>query len=194
MEYKGAIAFRYSDSSTESSRRQPIRSGTHRGEPFIVNAYGRNLLTAPALRGGHIQRNHNGICSTISDGFREARCPRLGAGTHCTCNGISRNAFPAVTDEEAMKNFNGIIPDLVLQLGRLSRYEHLLAGCGHLADIKTLNARKQHSNKKLKDFGFAGNKDKLKSNRITRSMLTNSMPNITSLVMRRRSSLDTNHQ
>jgi hypothetical protein len=85
-----------------------IQSGTRRGGPFIVDTYARNLLTAPALRGGHIQRNHNGICSTISDGLREARCPHLGAGTDCTCKGIFRNAFPQVTDETAMKNINGI--------------------------------------------------------------------------------------
>jgi hypothetical protein len=51
---------------------KPVQSGTHRGGSFIVNAHGQNRLTAPALRGGHIQRNHNGICSTISDGLREA--------------------------------------------------------------------------------------------------------------------------
>jgi hypothetical protein len=47
-----------------------------------------------------------------------------------------------VTDETAMMVMNGIIPDLVLQVGRLSREEHSLAGCDHLADTKTLNASK----------------------------------------------------
>jgi hypothetical protein len=47
-----------------------LQSGSRRGGPYLVNAYRHNLLTAPALRGGHIQRNHNGICSTISDGLR----------------------------------------------------------------------------------------------------------------------------
>jgi hypothetical protein len=50
-----------------------------------------------------------------------------------------------------MKNINGIIPDLVLQLGHLSRDEHSLAGCDHLADTKTLNASKQHNHKKSTD-------------------------------------------
>jgi hypothetical protein len=99
---------------------------------------------APALWGGHIQRNHNGICSTVSEGLREAQWPNLGAGTHCTCKGIFRNAFPRVTDETAMKNINGIIPDLVLQLGHLSSEERSLFGCDHLADAKTLNASKHH--------------------------------------------------
>jgi hypothetical protein len=58
------------------------------------------------LWGGRIQRNHNGICSTISGGLREARCPHLGAGTHSTCNGILRNDFPRVTDEIAIMNIN----------------------------------------------------------------------------------------
>jgi hypothetical protein len=49
-----------------------------------------------------------------------------------------------VTDKDAMKIINGIIPDLVLQLGHLSRDENSLAGCGHLADTMTLNTSKQH--------------------------------------------------
>jgi hypothetical protein len=49
-----------------------------------------------------------------------------------------------VTDETAMKNINGIIPDLVLQLGHLSPDEHSLAGCDHMADTKTMIASKQH--------------------------------------------------
>jgi hypothetical protein len=60
-----------------------------------------------------------------------------------------------VTDEDAQNKINGIIPDLVLQTGHLSRDEHLLAGYGHLADTKTLNASKQHYHKKSMDFGFA---------------------------------------
>jgi hypothetical protein len=56
-----------------------------------------------------------------------------------------------------MKNINGIIPDLVLQLGNLSRDEHSLAGCDHLADTKMLNVSKQHYHKKSTAFGFAVN-------------------------------------
>jgi hypothetical protein len=63
-----------------------IQSVSRRGGPFIVDAHGHSLLTAPALRGGHIQRNHNGICSTIFYGLREARSPHLsswrGNGPH----------------------------------------------------------------------------------------------------------------
>jgi hypothetical protein len=62
-----------------------------------------------------------------------------------------------VTDEKAMKNVNGILPDLNLQLGPLSRDENSLAGCDHLADITMLNASKQHYHKKSTDFGFAVN-------------------------------------
>jgi hypothetical protein len=126
-----------------------IQSGTRRGGPFIVDArsYG-----APASQGGHIQRDHSGICSTISDGLREAQCPHLGAGTQCSCK-VSRNSFPRVTDETAMRN--GIIPDLVLLLGHLSHDEHSLDGCDHLADTKTLNASKQHYLRNSTDFGFA---------------------------------------
>jgi hypothetical protein len=78
-----------------------IQSGSRRGDPYIVDPHGLNLLTAPGLRGGHIQRNHNGICSTISDGLREARIPHLGVGTDRTCKGTFRSACPAVTDEDA---------------------------------------------------------------------------------------------
>jgi hypothetical protein len=124
---------------------KPIQSGVHRGGPFIVDAHGHSLLTAPALRGGHIQRNHNDICNTISDGLRDARCPHLGTGMYCNCKGIFRGAFSRVIDETAMKNINGIIPDLVLQLGHLSRDEHPLAGCDYLADTKTLNASNHHN-------------------------------------------------
>jgi hypothetical protein len=120
-----------------------IQSGIRRGGLLIVDAHGHSLLTAPALRGGHIQRNHNGICSTISDGLREARVPHLGTDTHCTIKSIFRNACPRVTDETVMKKINGIILDLVLQLGHLSRGEYSLDGCDHLADSKTLNASKQ---------------------------------------------------
>jgi hypothetical protein len=165
-----------------------FRSGMRRGGTFIVDAYGHSLLTAPALRGGHIQLKQNSICSTISDGLREARCPHLGAGTHCTCKGIFRNAFPRVTDEKAMRNINGIIPELVLQLGHHSRDEHSLAGCDHLADTKTLNASKQHYHKNQRISASQYNKDKLKSNPITGRKLANSIHNTTSLVMRRRSS------
>jgi hypothetical protein len=55
-----------------------IQSGSRRGGPYIVDAHGLNLLTALGLPGGHIQRNHNGICSTISDGLREAQISHLG--------------------------------------------------------------------------------------------------------------------
>jgi hypothetical protein len=165
-----------------------IQAGMRRGGPFIVDDHGQSLLTAPALQGGHIQRNHNGICSNISDELREARYPHLGAGTHCSSKGISRNTLPLVTNETAIKNINGIIPDLVLQLGHLSRDENSLAGCDHLAGTKTLHASKQHSTGIQRTSASQYNKDKLKSNPITGSMLTNSMPNITSLVMRRCSS------
>jgi hypothetical protein len=104
-----------------------IQSGTRRGGPFIVDAHGHNLLTAPALRGGHIQRNHNGICSTISDGLREARCSHLGGVTDRTCKGVFRNACSRVTDEDALNKINAIIPDIAIQTGRLSRDEHSLA-------------------------------------------------------------------
>jgi hypothetical protein len=76
------------------------------------------------LRGGHIQHNHNGICSTISDELREARCSHLGGGMDRICKGVFRNAFPAVTDEDARNKMNGIIPDFVLQLGHLSPDEN----------------------------------------------------------------------
>jgi hypothetical protein len=49
----------------------------------------------------------------------------------------------------------GIIQDLVIQTCRLSPDEHPLAGCDHLAVTKTLNASKQHLNKKSTHFGFA---------------------------------------
>jgi hypothetical protein len=62
-----------------------------------------------------------------------------------------------MTDEGARKKINGIIPDLVLQVGHLSRDEKSLAGCDHLADTKTLNGSKQHFHKKISDFGFALN-------------------------------------
>jgi hypothetical protein len=39
---------------------------------------------------------------------------------------------------------NAIIPDLIIQTGHHSPDEHLLAGCDHLADTKTLNASKNH--------------------------------------------------
>jgi hypothetical protein len=51
-----------------------------------------------------------------------------------------------VIDEEAISNMKGIIPDLVLQLSHLSRDEHSLAGCDHLADTKKLIAITQHYN------------------------------------------------
>jgi hypothetical protein len=60
-----------------------------------------------------------------------------------------------VTDETAMMVMNGIIPHLILQVGRLSREEHSLAGCDYLADTKTLNASKQHYHKKSTNFDFA---------------------------------------
>jgi hypothetical protein len=99
------------------------------------------------LRGGHIQRNHNGICSTISDGLCEARCPHLGEGMDRTCEGIFWNAFPPVTDEDARNKMNGIVPGIVIQTGHISPDEHSLAGCDHLADTKTLNASKKHYHK-----------------------------------------------
>jgi hypothetical protein len=89
-----------------------LQSGSRRGGPYTVDAHGQNLFTAPGLRGGHIQRNHNGICSTISDGLSEAQIPHRGGGTDRSCKGIFRGACPAMTDEDAVKIMNGIIPDL----------------------------------------------------------------------------------
>jgi hypothetical protein len=48
-----------------------LQLGMRRGGPYIVDPHGLNLLTAPGLPGEYIQRNHNGICSTITDGLRE---------------------------------------------------------------------------------------------------------------------------
>jgi hypothetical protein len=93
-----------------------------------------------------------------------------------------------LTHEDAWKKINGIIPDLVLQVNHLSRDEHSLTGCDHLVDTRKLNTSKQHYHKKLTDFGFVVNLRQLKSNPITGRKLAISMPNITSLVMRRRSS------
>jgi hypothetical protein len=90
----------------------------------------------------------SGICRTISDGLHEARCPHLGGDMDRTGKGIFQNVFPPVTDEDAWNENDGIILDIVLQLGDLSRDEHSLAGCGHLADTKTLNASKHHYHKK----------------------------------------------
>jgi hypothetical protein len=81
-----------------------------------------------------------------------------------------------------------IIPDLVLQVGHLSCDENSLAGCDHLADTKTLKARGQYNHKKSTNFGFAVNQRQAESNPINGRKLEISMPNITSLVMRRRSS------
>jgi hypothetical protein len=109
MEYSNGVAFWYTDSGTEGSRRKHIQSGTRKGGPFIVDAHGHNLLTTPALRGKHIQRNHNGICSTISNGLHEAQCPHLGGSMDRTCKGVFQNARPAVNDEGARNKINGII-------------------------------------------------------------------------------------
>jgi hypothetical protein len=56
-----------------------------------------------------------------------------------------------------MKRINGIIPDIVLQLGHLLRDENSLAGCGNLPHTKTLNVSKQLYHKKSTGFGFAVN-------------------------------------
>jgi hypothetical protein len=132
-----------------------IHSGSRKGGPYIVDAQGHSLLTAPALRGEHIQRNHNGIFNTISDGLREARCPHIGGGTDRTCKGVFRNACPAVTDEDARRMMNGIISDFVIQTSNLSPDKHSLAGCDHLADTKMLKASKHHYHKTSTGFGFA---------------------------------------
>jgi hypothetical protein len=132
-----------------------IQPGSRWGGPYIADAHGHNLLTAPGLRGGHIQLNHNGIFSTISDGLHEAQIPHCGGGTDRSCKDTFRSACLAVTDEDAGKIMNGIIPDFVIRTGHLSPDEHLIAGCDFLADTKTLNASKQHYHKKLMDFGFA---------------------------------------
>jgi hypothetical protein len=132
-----------------------LQSGSRRCGPYIVDANGLNLLTALSLRGGHIQRNHNGIYSTISDGLREAQIPHRGAGTNRSCKGTFRSACPAMTDKDAVKIMNGIIPDLIIQTDHHSPDKHSLAGCDHLADTKTLNANKQHYHKKSTDFVLA---------------------------------------
>jgi hypothetical protein len=113
--------------------------------------------TYPAKPITYLFSNHSGICSTISEGLREAQCPHLGAVMDRTCKGVFRNACPAVTDEDAGNIMNGIIPDIVFELGHHLHDEKSLAGCDHLADSKTLNASKQHYHKKSTDFGFAVN-------------------------------------
>jgi hypothetical protein len=107
------------------------------------------------LPGGHIQLNHNGICSTISDGLHEAQIPHRGGGTDRSCKGTFRGACPAMTDEDAKKVMNAIIQDLIIQTGHHSPDEHPLAECDHLAYTKTLNASKNHYHKTSTDFGFA---------------------------------------
>jgi hypothetical protein len=76
-------------------------------------------------------------------------------GTDRTFKGIFWDACPAVTDEDAGKKINGIIPDNVIQTGYLSRDENSLAKCDHLADAKLLNASKQQHHKKSTNYGFA---------------------------------------
>jgi hypothetical protein len=96
-----------------------------------------------------------------------------------------------VTDEDAVKIMNGIIPDLVIHTGHHSHDEHSLAGCDHLADTKTLNASKKHYHKKSTDFGFAVNQRLTEVKSDYRKKVCKldaeyhqSMHNITSLVMR----------
>jgi hypothetical protein len=83
-----------------------------RGGPCIVDSHGLNLLTAPGLPGRHIQRNHNGICSTISGGLREVQIPNRGGGTDRSCKGTFRSACPAMTDEDTGNIINVIEPSL----------------------------------------------------------------------------------
>jgi inhibitor of KinA sporulation pathway (predicted exonuclease) len=72
-----------------------------------------------------------------------------------SCKGTFRSACPAVTDEDAVKIMNSMIPDFIIRTGHHSPDEHPLAGCDHLADTKTLNASKNHYHKTSTDFGFA---------------------------------------
>jgi hypothetical protein len=101
-----------------------LQSGMRRGGPYIVDPHGLSLLTAPALPGGHIQRNHNGICSTISDGLRQTQIPYRGGGTDRSCKGVFRGACPAMTEEDAVKIMNGMVTDLMIQTGHHSPDEH----------------------------------------------------------------------
>jgi hypothetical protein len=104
MEYSSGVSFGIPIPALRARVGEHIQSGR-------VGVVPSSLMPTDTafLRDGHIQRNHNGICSTISGRLREARCPHLGAGTQCTCKGIFRNDFPRVTDETAMKNINGIL-------------------------------------------------------------------------------------
>jgi hypothetical protein len=72
VEYSSETALWYSDSGCKGSLGKHIPSGTRSGGPFIVDAHRHGLLTAPALRGGHIQRNHNGVQLKLLRGFKPA--------------------------------------------------------------------------------------------------------------------------
>jgi hypothetical protein len=86
------------------------------------------------------------MCSTISDGLREARIPHRGGGTGRSCKGTCQIACPAGNI------MNGIIPDFVIQTGHHSPDEHSVVGCDHLADTKTLNASKTALPQEFKVF------------------------------------------
>jgi hypothetical protein len=81
-----------------------------------------------------------------------------------------------------------IILDIMIQTGHHSPDEHPLAGYDHLADTKTLNVSKIHYHKTRTDFGFAVKQRQTEVKSEYRKKAGNSMQNITSLVMRRRSS------
>ena len=138
---------------------KPIKTNPRQNPPTVVDEHGHTLLRARGLTGGHIQQNHNKISGIFSRSLKEAGIPHLGGSSDRTCKDVFRDAIPArALDEDMNKKINGIIPDLLIQLRSASSDDHPLAGCDHLADTKTLNARVNLYQTNSTEFGFAVNR------------------------------------
>ena len=78
--------------------------------------------------GGAVQRNHNGICATISASLSEANIPHRGGLSDRTCKGLFRSAVPpSANAEDGERAANKIIPDLVILTGHYTT-THPVAG------------------------------------------------------------------
>ena len=106
-----------------------------RNDRLVVDQFGFNLTTVQGIEGGGTQRNHNVICSAISNALDEAKIHHLGGDRDRSCKNIFRDAWlntnvDAETDEDAK---NMIADIAILNKTAIGRFNF-----DYLVDVKTL--------------------------------------------------------
>ena len=140
---------------------KPIRHNPgRRNDRLAVDQHGFNLSKVLGIEGGGTQRNHNVICSAISNALEEAKIHHLGGDRDRSCKNIFRDAWLNTNiDAENEEDAKNMIVDIaILNKTAIGQY-----GFDYLVDVKTLAAGQCYQKRDI-EFNFAVNQRQRKVN------------------------------